>query len=285
MRLRYQYLIAGIAWALLLGPLVCLLLVAVAAGVSWLWLFGDSPWPQATRWVLLLIGGVGGIAAAAASIVAAYLHGRRREALPPAARRGEHWKILTLISVPLLLLVVLGLGIVRQDREYTKAMTAATQREAAFAALLGTRHRITELTVVRSPDDAFHAAVQLAGEREGDYRLHWRVTDSGMGVDLAAGEQPLHLERGERRVDFTFGLDDLARGYRANVLHGKGGVLVDEPFRLDVSIGPLFSYAERQELPPGERRRLERGESPLNSARNTSFAGRFIIQNDGSIKK
>jgi hypothetical protein len=69
------------------------------------------------------------------------------------------------------------------------------------------------------------------------------------------------------------------------VLHGKGGVLVDEPFRLDVSIGPLFSYAERQELPPGERRRLERGESPLNSARNTSFAGRFIIQNDGSIKK
>jgi hypothetical protein len=285
MRLRYQYLIAGVGWAVLLGHLTFLLLVAIAAGISWLWLFGDSSWPPVMRWVLPLVGVIGGIAAAAGTIVAAYLYGRGREALPRAALRGEPWKILVLAMVPLLLLFVVGLGALRQGRDYTKAMTAATQREAAFATLLGAHHRITDLTVDRSPDDAFHAAVRLAGSREGDYRLRWRVVDRGMDAGLAAGAQFLHLQPGERRVEVTFTLEELARGYQSQVLHGKGGALVDEPFRLDVSLRPVFSDAEREELPPGERRRLESGESPLSSSRSAPFTVRFVIRKDGSLEK
>lgn len=285
MGLRYHYLYAGIAWALLLGPLAFLLLIAFAVGVSWLWLFGDSPWRRSTLWILPLIGAIGGVAAASLCVTVAYRYGRRREGLPRTVLRGEHWKVLFLATVPLLLLLAVGVGTVRQGREYTEAMNAATQREAAFAELMGARHRITGLTVERTPDDGFRATVQLAGNHEGEYRLRWHVADRGIGANLATGEQRLHLRPGPHRVDVTVSLDELARGYREIVLRGKTGVLVDEPFRLDVSLDPIFGTTERDGLPPGERRRLETGESPLRSSQNAPFTGRFVIENDGAPMK
>ena len=43
-------------WGLLLGALDALFAVAVAAGYSWLFLFGDDPWPEVVGWVIPAFG-------------------------------------------------------------------------------------------------------------------------------------------------------------------------------------------------------------------------------------
>lgn len=283
MRLRFRYLIAGIAWALLLGPLACLAAVAGAAGVAWLWLFGDNPWPSATQRVLPLIGAAAGLAVAAGCIVFADRHGSRREALPLTARRGESRKLAVLTAAPLLVLVLLGLNAWRENREHANASIAAAQRKAVFTALANNRHRIAAITVERSADDTFRAEIDLSGRHEGDYRLRWQVADTGFDAILVTGSRILHLRPGEQRVTISFTLDQLAHRYRTRLLGGRGGVLVEEPFRLSVSLDPALREPERGRLPPEERRRLGTAQSPLHSAAARRFLVRFLLRRDGRI--
>lgn len=285
MKLRHRYLIAGIAWALLIGPATAFLLFGFAAGASWLWLFGDDPWPEATQWALPLIGIIGGALAALTCIIVAYSYGRTQEALPQANTRTERRKVLVLAVTPLALLFLFGLNVWRESREYARDMEIAAQREAAFAALTGARHRIAAVTLDQSADDRFRATIRMRGERAGEYGLHWQVTDNGFKTALAAGNEVIRLHPDESETEVVFTLDELARSYRAKVLHGGGGVLVEEPFRLEVSLTPLFTETEREALPPGERRRLDTGESPLHSLKSMTFPVRFIVDRDGSTKK
>lgn len=285
MKLRRQYLIVGIAWAVLLGPLMAFVLFGFAAGASWLWLFGDDPWPQATRWVLPLIGLVGGVLAALACIVVADSYGRRREALPPATLHGERRRVLLLIATPVVLAAFVGAKAWWEGREYSEAMALATQREAGFAALVGARHKIAGLTVDGSAEGTFRAKARLAGERQGDYRLSWRVVDTAFGAALAVGERIIRLQPGGRAVEIAFTLDELARSYKAKVLDGAGGVLVDESFQLEVWLVPVLSEGERQELPPVERYRLATGDTSLRAEMSTEFPVRFVLRGDGSIEQ
>lgn len=285
MKLRRQYLIVGIAWAVLLGPLAAFLLFGFAAGASWLWLFGDDSWPEPTQWVLPLIGLIGGVVAALACIIVAGIYGRKREALLPANRHGERRKVLLLTATPLVLAALLGAKVWWEGREYSEALALATQREAAFAALVGARHKIAGLALDGSAEGRFRARVQLAGEREGDYRLTWRVVDRGFGAALATGERIIRLQPGARAVDIAFTLEELARSYKEKVLNGAGGVLVDESFQLELSLMPVLSPSERQELPPGERHRLTTGDTSLRAHMSTEFPVHFVIRGDESIER
>jgi hypothetical protein len=72
-------------------------------------------------------------------------------------------------------------------------------------------------------------------------------------------------------------MNDLQRQYQAVVLNGRGGVLVDEPFRLEVSFGPVLTRQESLNLPPGEQRRLESTASPLRTEGSVPFPVHFTI--------
>lgn len=285
MKLRHQYLIAGVAWALLLAPAAALFLFGFAAGASWLWLFGDDPWPEATQWALPLIAIGGGAGAAFICIFIAYGYGRAQEALPQENLHTESRKVIVLTVTPLALLVLFGVNAWRESREYARDTEIAAEREAAFGALSGVSHQITGLKMDQSVDNRFRATIRMKGERTGQYRLRWQIADNGFNTELAAGNETIRLQPGQTETEIAFTLDELARSYRMKVLHGGSGVLVEEPFRLDVSLTPLFTDTEREALPPGERRRLDRGESPLRSSKRTEFPVRFILDSDGRTKK
>ena len=285
MKLRHRYLIAGIAWASVMGPATAFLLFGFAAGASWLWLFGDDPWPEATQWALPLIGLIGGAVAAFICIFIAYNYGRAQESLPQANARTERRKVIVLTITPLALLVLFGINAGRESREYARDMEIAAQREAAFAALTGARHRIAAVTLDQSENDRFRATIRIKGKRAGEYRLHWQVVDSGLKTALAAGNDVIRLQPGESETEIAFTLDELARSYRAKVLHGRGGVLVEEPFRLHLLLTPLFTETECEALSPGERRRLDTSDSPLRSLKSIKFPVRFIIDRNGRTKK
>lgn len=282
MKLRHRYLIVGIAWALLLGPAAFFLLFGFAAGASWLWLFGDSPWPAATRWALPLIAAVGGALTALVSILIGYEYGKTQETRAIASSRTEQRKALLLTVIPLALIVLIGLNGWRESRKFAQDMNLAGRREAAFAALVGARYRINEITVDHSEHDRFRATVLMTGQREGDYRLHWQVADTGFGTTLLSGDDVTALGSDKAEAEIGFTLDQLTQSYRAQVLRGGAGVLVEEPFELDAWLEPVFSESERKTLPPGERRRLGTAESPLRSQTATQFPVRFFIRDTGS---
>lgn len=72
MRLRYGYLLAGVAWVLFVAPAAAYVLLGVVAGALWLYVLGDNPWPSITEWVLRTTGLVVFVSIAAGCVQVAY---------------------------------------------------------------------------------------------------------------------------------------------------------------------------------------------------------------------
>ena len=284
MKLRHRYLIAGIGWAMLLGPAIALALFSFAAGASWLWLFGDASWPEATQWVLPLIGLAGGFCAAALSIMICHRYGQRRERRAFVDLHREQRRVLLLTLTPLVLVLFVGVMLWKQGSEYSDAMNSASKREAYFAELVATRHKITSIFIEEDTGGTYHGTVQVVGHRKGRYQMRWWVTDTNFGKVLMSGNRPLMLQEGQQQFDLVFEFEKLAHAYRDEVLSG-GGVLVEEPFELTVTLDPALDPAEYEAMPPGERNRVELGRSALRVRRAARFPVRFIVQRDGEIQK
>lgn len=282
MKLRHRYLIAGVAWALVLGPVATYSVLGAALGATWIWLYGDNPWPSETGWIIPAIGISAGAITSTCCIFFAYRHGQETE-----ARRGQNsklerrktlWVTITPLGMILGLCLVLFQG--KLDRESAAEIHA--QRNAFFAGLLDTRHRPTQIEIIRGDEGQFRAGVQIIGRRVGPYKLIWQVQSSSYDRVLLAGEQILNLSAGRDEVAVAFSLDELAQSYRDMHLTG-GGVIVDEPFEIRVKLAPQFSEKDLAMLPEAERSLLARGDSQFLVRNAAPFTVRFRIGPDGAI--
>ena len=79
------YALVGAAWGLVLGVVAGLAVTPFAAGVAWLWRFGDDPWPQAVSWAGPLIGAGAGFVVFVMCLVIGIRHGRNLERAPAIA--------------------------------------------------------------------------------------------------------------------------------------------------------------------------------------------------------
>ncbi len=262
MRLRTLYLLVGLVLGGLASVAVMIQVFALAAGVSWLYLFGDDPWPARAGAYLLGTSLVAGLATLGAGLGFGYAVGRRYETLPrpePARRRGYG---LLLAGLALWLLVGF-LALLQQERQ-SSARAAAAVEEAAYGELLQARHVITGVSVVGAGAEELRLSLGLAGARSGAYRLAWRLNDPLYDVTLLSGERRLALGPEEASADLAFETAILAERYRETVLKGRRDkVLVDGAFRLQLSLEPLLDDEERQALPGREIGNLERGFSGL----------------------
>jgi F0F1-type ATP synthase membrane subunit c/vacuolar-type H+-ATPase subunit K len=261
MRLRSLYLLAGLVLGGLAGLAVMIQVFALAAGVSWLYLFGDDPWPARAEWILLGTSLVAGLATLGAGLGIGYTVGRRYESSPRPERARRRGHGLLLGGLALWLLVVF-LALWQQERQ-SSARAAAAVEETAFGELLQARHVITGVSVVNAGAE-LRLSLGLAGTRSGAYRLAWRLEDPLYDVTLLSGERRLALGPDAASADLDFEIAILAERYRETVLKGRGDkVLVDGAFRLRLSLEPLLDDEERQALPAREIGNLERGLSGL----------------------
>jgi F0F1-type ATP synthase membrane subunit c/vacuolar-type H+-ATPase subunit K len=261
MRLRSLYLLAGLVLGGLAGLAVMIQVFALAAGVSWLYLFGDDPWPARAEWILLGTSLVAGLATLGAGLGIGYTVGRRYESSPRPERARRRGHGLLLGGLALWLLVVF-LALWQQERQ-SSARAAAAVEETAFGELLQARHVITGVSVVNAGAE-LRLSLGLAGTRSGAYRLAWRLEDPLYDVTLLSGERRLALGPDAASADLDFEIAILAERYRETVLKGRGDkVLVDGAFRLRLSLEPLLDDEERQALPARETGNLERGLSGL----------------------
>jgi hypothetical protein len=271
------YLIAGFLWALLLGPAVALAVAAASAGAAWLFIFGDDPWPPVAQWFILLSAIGGGLVAAAAALWSGYQLSRWKQSHRPATVVDERRRAIVLLVVPITLILVIAAKVWFDANSYRRALEIASQREAAFADLVGDSQAVVAISIKQTSGDTLQAIVRTAGEREGKHRLTWLVMPSSSDHVLLDGSRDLKLDRGNSEIPLAISMRNLAGRYREIVLGGQGGVLVDEPFRLTVVIEPILTRAEATNLPPGELRRLGTTDSPLRSEQTAFFPVHFTI--------
>lgn len=279
MNIRHAYLLAGVLWALVLAPLAAVAAIGVAAGFAWIFLFGDNPWPAAANGLLLGLGAAAALAVAAACVGIAYAVGRRKAQAPDGGTTSAARRALALSVVPVALGLILVALLSLRARDYESTLTEAAAKEAAFADLLGASKKIVDLVIAPDTQDGVRALVRFAGTRTGDYRLRWRVLPSSSNKAILTAEHILRLADSDQDLPITFAMEELRDQYQAIVLSGRGGALIDERFVLEVSLAPILASEEREKLPPGETRRLDAPDSPLESRKSMDFPVRFTIPN------
>jgi F0F1-type ATP synthase membrane subunit c/vacuolar-type H+-ATPase subunit K len=262
MRLRILYTLVGLVLGALAGLAVVFQVFAVAAGVSWLFLFGDSPWPAGAERYLLGIPLMAGVAVLALGVGIGYAAGRRYDAAPRPQRARRRGYGLLLAGLALWLLVLV-LATWQHERESSARATAAVQ-EVAYQQLLQSRHVVTGVREIDAGADELRLTLGLDGSRTGAYRLTWRLDDGLYRVTLLSGERQLDLGPAAAPVDLAFETATLAARYRETVLKGRPDkVVVDGTLRLKLSLEPVLDDDERRALPAREIGNLERGLSAL----------------------
>jgi hypothetical protein len=270
-----MYALAGTSWGLVLGVVAAVTAVAYALGFSWLFLFGDDPWPANIGWVYLAGGIAVFLAVFALFLGVGYRRGRRLEARGAGAaeiRRGA-WLITGSLALGLGLLGMLALT----ARADNRAAAIRAEEDAAFAELLSRRHEITDwLSEGREESVAVHLI--LTGSRRGRYRLSWVLSDGLYKKELLRDSTELDLRPGERDITIVLETPLVTRRYQDRVLEGRGGVLVENELPLLVVIQPLLSSEELARLPGRERHNLEIGASTLGVEVERGVPFRFTLR-------
>ncbi len=269
----------GVVWGVLLGALAAVIAVAAGAGFSWLYLFGDAPWPEAVDWLLPALG-LGVFAIVLLACLALGLRAARQAAAAApeeAARR--HGVARRLLALGVLLALLLAATAVARIAGQDAARETAAVQTAGFQALQSERQRLTAVSVLRAPRPmSYDLELRTRGARGGAYRLTWALGSSGYQAPLAEGAAELALEPGDNRLSLPIDAWEIIERYHDLALGGRDvEVEVAEYFRLGVTLTPVLSEPERQRLPPHEVQNLALGQSPLTDRATADLEMQFRI--------
>lgn len=273
---RTIWTLAGFAWGVLVGLITALQTAGFLAGVGWLFIFGDDPWPDAANWVLLGMTTVAGLV----PLVLLTWLGRRlgiafeNESRQRLRTRRRGWFVFGLAASGLALGAAMAWAGALTDRARRADREAA---EHQYEQLADATHRIEGVSVGGGEPPAVDVAVTLAGTRRGEYVLDWHLRDVAYDSTLASGSRILRLPAGEVRETVTIDTAGVRAAYQRSVLSGAGRVLVHEDFDLLLTLRPILTAAETARLPDEEVRRFERGESELVSRSTAPFPVHFEL--------
>lgn len=276
LRTRTIWTLAGVAWGLLVGLVTALQTAGFLAGVGWLFIFGDDPWPEAANWVLF---GMTAIAGLVPVVLLGWLGRRLGIAFESESRqrlrtRRRGWFVFALAAGG----IALG-GAMAWAGALTERARRADREAAArqYVQLEEATHRIVEVGIGEGAPPAVRVDVALRGERAGEYVLDWRLRESVYDSTLASGSRILVLTQGDTTESFTIDTAGVRTAYRRSVLDGDGAVRVHEDFSLRLALRPILTPVETARLPDERVRDLEVGESDLVSARSTPFPVSFEL--------
>lgn len=273
---RTIWTLAGFGWGLLVGLIIALQTAGFLAGVGWLFIFGDDPWPEAANWVLLGLTAVAGLV----PLVALTWLGRRlgiafeSESRQRLRTRRRGWFVFALAAGGLALGAAMAWAGALTERAQRADREAA---EHQYQQLVDATHRIEGVSVGGGQPPAVDVDVTVAGSRAGEYVLDWRLRELAYDSTLAAGSRILRLSEGEERETVTIDTAGVRTAYDRSVLSGDARVLVDEDFDLLLTLRPILTSAEEARLPDDEVREFERGESELISSTTAPFPVQFEL--------
>ena len=277
---RWLHIMTGVVWGLVIGAPAAVFTVAAAAGFSWLYLFGDEPWPDSVTWVLPALG-LGMFLAALLGCVALGLRaGQRTAAAAPEAAARRLSGARRLLAIGILLALVLAGATAARIAGHEDARETAARQAAIFNALQSARQRLAAVSVSRAARPmGYDLAVRTQGTRGGAYRLTWALRTRGTGKILTEGSRRLALDPGDNRAHLPLDARTIITRYHDLVLGGRAvTVEVGERFRIEVTLAPVLDEAERARLPPQEIQNLSLGQSALIDRATTELDIEFRIQ-------
>jgi hypothetical protein len=271
--------LTGVVWGLLLGIIGGVFAVAAGAGFSWLYLFGDSPWPEAAGWILPALG-LGVFAVVLLICVGLGLRaGRRAAVAAPEEAVRRHANARRLCAIGVLLALVLSGAVAARLAGQENTREIADRQAAAFETLQSERQRLAEVSVSRSLRPmSYDLDVRTQGVRGGAYRLTWALRSSGFKEALAAGAAELSLQPGDTRTRLPIDAWEVIERYHDLALGGKDvDVEVAEIFRVEVNLSPVLGEAELSELPAQVAHNLALGQSALTDRGTADLNMQFRI--------
>ncbi len=279
MRLATLYALVGLVWGLLFGGLAAWGVMATAAGVSWLFLFGDDPWPAAVGWIIPLIGLATFLLVLVVCAALGLRGGRRAERADPGSARSRRVRGTGLLALGLLLALALaGTAGARLSQQRSERVLLARQ-DAAFETLLAERQRLVAIAVARAAREmSYDITVETRGTHGGRYRLTWSVYSTTYRETLAESEAELVLEPGNNRARLPVDAWRIIERYHEIALdYRDADVEVAEIFRLDIALLPILGEDDLARLPPHEAHNFALGQSTLIDAQSVAFPARFRI--------
>ena len=279
MRSSAIYALAGLVWGLLIGALAAWQVVAIAAGVSWLYLFGDEPWPETVDWLIPLLGILAFLAVLCACVAIGLRAGRRAERAETSEARRQRVQGIRLLTLGLLLGIALataaGARLVTQGDERARL----ARQNAWFEALRAERQVLDSVALTRAARAmSYDLVVQSKGARGGAYRLTWFLRSRAYDVTLAEGATALVLETGANRRSLAIDAWPILVRYHEVALDYRDvDVEVAESFHLTVRLRPEFGPDELARMPSHEAHNLALGQSSLIAATTIEAPMRFRI--------
>ena len=105
MKTRYSYPLLFLLPSAMVAFLVGIVVVGAGAGVLWIFVYGDNPWPKSSDTALVSLAVIASAATLASLIFASYSYGKNRE--PSGGMAGWHiaWGVGVSILLPALVLL------------------------------------------------------------------------------------------------------------------------------------------------------------------------------------
>ena len=110
MKARYSYLLLFLVPSAMIAFLAMAFTVGAGAGAFWIFVYGDSPWPESSRTLLVAVGAVVFIATLAMLLVAGFVYGKRREGSGGLSKGHAIAAVGVSVLIPLLILLRLWRG-------------------------------------------------------------------------------------------------------------------------------------------------------------------------------
>jgi hypothetical protein len=275
MKLRYVCGLAAVVWGVLVAAAVFIQVFGLVAGVSWLYLFGDDPWPDSASWYLTAIPLAAGVVAFLASVVVGYLQGRMWETSrrPHRARQRAYAMLFAGLG---LWLAVGSAARLYHDRQESARQASAAQ-EAAFLRLSADGRTIVSVEPV-AEDGVYRVRVETAGAREGLYQLLWRLEDTLYRTTLVEGDGQVTLDETRPGFELTFDRRAIVESYHESILKSAAAdVLVEQDFTLVLILEPVLRPEELAAIPAREVENLRRGVSHLRHQTRAQIPVRFLL--------
>lgn len=277
--MKHLYTLVGFLWGLVLGIPVGIGFGAFAAGVSWLYLFGDEPWPESVGWIIPLISLLSGLAVITGCTLGGYVLGERLEGGTTSDISGARKRGYVLGGIAIIIALGMAISVLTSAQKEDLRRQDFSRQKDALAKLVKAVHRISNI-VVTGPDanGTFRSTVSLQGARQGSYTLDWIIREQNRRKILMKGARTISFSGGGQTSVFEFSLTELKKNYKKILLHSRGGVLVEEDFTIEVTLHPVLSEKEKNSLSRNEFQNLTLGESPLIQSGTKKFPVRFIIR-------
>lgn len=277
--MRSLYALAGFTWGLILGALAGWSAMAFAAGVSWIFLFGDDPWPAAVDYAIPSIGLAVGLAVLTACALLGARVGAAAALGDTAVTRAKKRSGIVLLAAGWILIGALAALLASRVYQESQSAIRYTEQRSSFGQLLATRQTLVSLHVTPNPAEAtFTLSIETQGQAGGAYRLSWQVQSPSYRVILAEGQTRLSLQPGDNKAEFAFDAHGLIGKYHEVAMNAAAAEAeVDERFKIELSLRLHLNDSELSRLPENEAHNLSISQSQLIDTRTFDFSAHFRI--------